>query len=294
MRRFSRGTLVPIAACVALGLVAACSDLLGITPFTGAEEDSGAPATRDGSSSSGGEPGSEGGSGSGGGSDSGSTSGSDTGGNSIISLSGYATAGTAAAAAQTLSPTLTWAQSTGDLIVLLINYTPGLSLSQIRDVSGNVYTQLGAPVSNMVYGETMFYCLSAKAAGVGANTVTVSLSAVSIAGDFSVAVFGFAAPGHTWTQDQYVNNSQTNVTAVTTGNVTTTYANEVLISGTGVDHYTTMGSGDGWIAEPPDGLDDMQEYLIVSSIQTDIAATYTQSPQPGKALSQLGTFAARP
>jgi hypothetical protein len=288
-----RGVLPVLASCGALGAVAACGQLLGITDFAAAGEDTGAPPPRDGSPSSGGESGSEGGSGSSGGSGSGSTSGSDSGG-PPIAFSGYATAGAAATAVQTLSPSLAWAQSAGDLIVLLINYTPGLSLSQIGDVSGNAYTQFGAPVSNTVYGETMFYCLSAKAAGAGANTVTVSLSGVSIAGDFSVAVFGFSAPGHGWTQDQYVNNSQTNVTSVTTGNVTTTYANEVLVSGTGVDHHTTMGSGGRWIAEPPDGLDDMQEYLIVSSIQTDIAATYTQSPQPAKALSQLGTFAARP
>jgi hypothetical protein len=275
MSAVSSRAVALLAACPALGAVVACSDLLGITGFTGAEEDSGAPPTRDGSSSGGGESGSEGG-------------------GAAITFRGYATAADPGTSVQILAPSLPWAQSTGDLIVVLINYGPALSVSQISDRSGNPYALFGSPIANASYREAMYYCLSANAAGAGDNAVTVALSAVGSKGDFSVAVFGFAAPGHAWTQDRYVNDSQADASAITSGGVSTSYANEVLVSGTGVDNYATAGSGGSWIMEPTDGLGDLQEYLIVSSLQTNIAATFTQSPTPGNALSQLGTFAARP
>jgi hypothetical protein len=79
MRRSAKGAFGLLVVCSALGAVAACSDLLGITPFTAAGGDGGEPPTSDGepptsdgSSSSGSDPRLEGGSGSSGGSDSGS------------------------------------------------------------------------------------------------------------------------------------------------------------------------------------------------------------------------------
>jgi hypothetical protein len=205
----------------------------------------------------------------------------------VIAFSGYVTTpGT-----QTLSSTLTWAQSAGDLIVLLINYDG--SITQPSDTSGNVYTQFGTPSSSNNSHETIYYCLGAKAAGAGANTVTIAQSAPGTGIDFSVAVFGFSAPGHTWVQDQYINNSQGNATAITTGSVTTTHAVEVLVSGTAADNSITARSGGSWVTEPLDSQGDAQEYLIVDSVQTDIAATYTQS-MPGLGMSQLGTFAVEP
>jgi hypothetical protein len=195
---------------------------------------------------------------------------------------------------QMLSSTLSWSQSAGDLIVLLINYDPSLGLGQVSDTAGNAYTQFGSPAVDAGYHETMYYCLGAKAAGAGANTVNVQQSAPGLmTGDFSVNVFGFSAPGRTWVQDRYTNNAQINTTAVTTGSVTTTYADEVLVAGTAVDSHDFAASGGSWTAEPTDGLGDMQEFLIVDSIQTDIAATFTQT-QALNALSQLGTFAAKP
>jgi hypothetical protein len=263
MGTLSSRAVALLAACAMLGaMAAACSDLLGITTFTPAGEEGG------------------------------SSSGSDAG--EIIAFGGYATAADPDASLQALSPSLTWAQSAGDLIVLLINYDPNLGLVQISDVSGNAYTEFGPPVTNAAYHEAMYYCLNAKAAAAGANAVTVSLNAPARAGYFSVAVFGFAAPRHTWAQDRYVNNSQTDASSVTTGVVTTSFPNEVLVSGTGVDRHATEGSGSPWVTGPMDPLGDLQEYLIVSSIQTDIAATYTQSPPPANAVSQLGTFAAKP
>jgi hypothetical protein len=233
------------------------------------------------------------GSGSSGGSGSGSTSGSDSATTPVITFTGYTTADDSSAA-QALSSTLGWEQSAGDLIVVLINYDLQLSLNQVSDLSGNAYTQFGSPVSDgQFYHETMYYCLSAKAAGANTNKITVILSGVARLGYFSVSVFGFTAPGYTWIQDQYINSNQSNVTAVNTGSVTTRYANEVLVAGSGVQHLATAGSGGGWVVEPMDGLGDRQEYQIVTSIQASIAATFTQA-MSGVALSQLGTFAAVP
>jgi hypothetical protein len=211
----------------------------------------------------------------------------------VITFTGYATATDHDGSVQVLSPTLGWQQSAGDLVVLLINYDVPLSISQISDTAGNAFTQFGSPVTDMDYHETMYYCLSAKAAGANANAITVKLSGMSALGTFSVAVFGFTAPGYAWLQDQYVDNTQSSGVAVTTGTVTTRYANEVLVSGTGVATVVTMASGGGWVVEPEDGLGDVQEYQIVTSIQTTIAATFTQR-QSGDAVSQLGTFAVTP
>jgi hypothetical protein len=211
----------------------------------------------------------------------------------VITFTGYATAIDYNDAGPALSPTLGWEQSAGDLIVLLINSDPQVGVSQITDSSGNAYAQFGSPVSDGDYNETMYYCLGAKGAGVSANTVTVNFSAVARAGTSSVAVFGFKAPGYAWIQDQYINNSQSSVTAVTTGSVTTRYANEALVSGTGVITHVTAGSGGSWVVEPRDALGDVREYQIVTSIQASIAATFTQA-MLGVAVSQLGTFAAVP
>jgi hypothetical protein len=314
--RFPKGAVRLLTACCALGTFVACSDLLGITNFSGAAEDGGGPPTSDGSSSSGSRPES----GSGGGSASGSTSGSSSGnvngsssgasssgsasdagpedgsgssdgrdgtGTPVIAFRGYTTT----SAFRTLSSTLTWAQSAGDLIVLLINYDG--SITQLSDTSGNVYAQFGTPSSNNYSHQTIYYCLDAKVAGAGANTVTIAQSMPEAGVDFSVAVFGFSAPGHTWVQDQYINNSQSNVTSFTTGSVTTMYANEVLVSGTAVVSSITSASGGSWVTEPVDAQLDAQEYLIVDSVQSVIAANYTQSIA-GVAMSQLGTFAAKP
>jgi hypothetical protein len=282
-----------VAACCALGSVAACSDLLGITDFTAAGADSGAPPATDGPSSSGSESGSEGGSGPDAGSDGGSDSGTD-GGGSVITLRGYATASDyGVAGIQTLSPALNWTQSQGDLLVLLINYGGSLSLTQVSDTSGNVYARFGTPVTNAEYSEAMYYCVGAKAAAAGANTVNVTQSAPGTVGDFSVSAFGFGAPGRNWVQDQYINDSQTDASVVSTGTVTTTYPDEVLLAGTGVDSHVAAGSGGSWVAEPVDGLGDLQEFMIVGSLQIDMSATFVQA-MTGVAVSQLGTFAAKP
>jgi hypothetical protein len=298
-----------LAASCALGSVAACSDLLGITAFTPAGEDGGAPPPTDGSSSSESESGSEGGSGPDAGSDGGGDSGFDSGGDSgsdsghdsgsdggglVITLRGYSTASDyGVAGIQTLSPTLDWTQWPGDLIVLLINYGASLSLSQVSDTSGNVYARFGTPVTNAEYSETMYYCFGAKAASAGANTVNVTQSAPGIVGGFSVNAFGFSAPGRNWVQDQYINDSQTDASIVLTGGVTTTYPDEVLLAGSGVHYHVDAGSGGSWIAEHEDGLGDLQEFMIVDSVQIYISATFVQS-MAGVALSQLGTFAAKP
>ena len=215
-----------------------------------------------------------------------------SGGTPTIGFGGFASATDVDGGVQILSPTLGFEQGPGDLLVLLINYDPLLTITQIGDASGNSYTQFGSSVSNADYIETMYYCLSAKPSLPAVNSVSVELSAVGATGQFSVTVYDFTARGFAWLQDQYINSSQNNVSSVTTGNVTTAYPNEVLVSGTGVHAHITAGSGGGWVTEPRDDLGDTQEFLIVDSIQTNIAATYTQS-QPGIALSQLGTFAAR-
>jgi hypothetical protein len=286
-----------LAACTAIGaMAAACSDLLGITAFTPAGEEAGAPPPSDGSSSSGSSSGGmvDSSSSSGSGSGSGSSSGSE-GGGPVIVFRGYATASDPGIGdVQVLSPVLNWPQSAGDLIVLLINYDRSLTLSEVSDTSGNVYARFGTPVINAAYSETMYYCLDAKAAASGANIVTVKQSAPSAAlGDYSVNAFGFGAPGRTWAQDVYSNNSQYNVNAVNTGPVTTNYADEVLVAGTGVDNVVVAGSGGNWVTEPVDGLGDLQEYLIVDSVQTNLAATFMQQ-QTKNAVSQLGTFVAKP
>jgi hypothetical protein len=231
----------------------------------------------DGSSSSGGEAG----------------SGSESGTTPVITFTGYATDNDVNGPGQALSPTLGWEQLAGDLIVVLINYDPSVSLTQISDSAGNVYTQFGSPTADDDYHETMYYCLSAKAAGVNANTITVNFSADTRVASSSVAVFGFTVPGYTWIQDQYINSSQIDVIAVTSGSVTTRYANEVLVSGTGVRTEVTLASGGSWVAEPKDAYGDVQEYQIVTSTQATIAATFTQSLS-APAVSQLGTFAVTP
>jgi hypothetical protein len=193
---------------------------------------------------------------------------------------------------QSLQSTIDWAQSAGDLIVLLINYDSQVGTNVVSDTSGNVYTQFGSPASDPTYGETMYYCLGAKAAAASANIVTVDLSAPAMTGTFSINLFGFSAPGRTWIQDQYSNDSQMNTADVTSGAVTTRFANEVLVAGTGVD-TSVVKPTDGWIDEGVDNLGDRHEFLIVDSVQTGIAATFTQRAI-GYAVSQLGTFAAMP
>ena len=111
----TRAALGLLAACCALGAVAGCSDLLGIKDFTGGGVDSGTPPPSDGSSSSGGEA---------------------SGGTPTIGFGGFASATDVDGGVQILSPTLGFEQGPGDLLVLLINYDPLLTITQIGDASG--------------------------------------------------------------------------------------------------------------------------------------------------------------
>jgi hypothetical protein len=287
-----------LVSCGALGAVAACGQLVGITDFVAAGEDTGAPPARDGSSSSGGESGSEGGSGSSGGSGSGSTSGSDGGGMPVIVFSGRAHGDNAGGASPTVGAALTWSQSKGDLIVVQVAYGIHVGQSPLagypQDTRGNTYVQIGTTISDTsgFFSLAMYACLNAEAASLNSNLVEFAVSTPESAADMSVEVFGATAPGSTWIPDQFSNARGSGTSGIAPGAVTTTYPNEFLVAADGVGYATTGDPSVPWNSEPVDGLGNVQSYYVASSTQV-ANPTYAQSPS-STWCAQIGTFAAKP
>jgi hypothetical protein len=188
---------------------------------------------------------------------------------------------------------LTSAQVLGDLIVFVNTFDPAVTTSTVTDTSGNAYSKVPGSLTDATLGYTqeIWYCLSAKAAGASANTITVHYSATT--GGYSLAtVYTYRATVGAFSLDSHNANNDTvgAGTSITSNTITTSNAVTVAVGFTAVAHLVTAGEG-GWVVSAVDPFGDISEYLISTTIQTNIAATATQNAN-GRYICSVAAFAA--
>jgi hypothetical protein len=137
--------------------------------------------------------------------------------------------------------------SAGDLIVAAFAFESGTATLSLADTSLNTWAQAGTYTrdTNSPSSCAIFYCSAAIAAAANTNTLTVTVTGGSIL--ISGGVQSYTSPGATWTLDK------TTGAAATTGNpasgsVTTTSANEVLVSAAYADQsFLAADTANGWV-----------------------------------------------
>jgi hypothetical protein len=167
----------------------------------------------------------------------------------------------------------------------------------VTDTAGNTFVAAGtANASATSVGVIqMFYAKGIK----GSATDVVSCNWTGSSTYDFTSVLQFDNASTTAPLDQTAQGfSTTNVTAVATGTFTTTAANEVLVGTETTNNTATFTAGSGYFIEnlPPIAfLSGFDEYKIVSTTQTGVTASATQSPtglfEMNAATFQLGAAA---
>jgi fibronectin type 3 domain-containing protein len=144
----------------------------------------------------------------------------------------------------TVTVTFTKAQKLGDLNVIAVGWNDSaVTVASVTDSSGNVYTvAVGPTVISGLESQSIYYAQNIAAASANANTVTVTFAAAAAYPDIRIAEYSGL---------NTVN--PLNVTAASTGNsstsssgaVTTTYANDLLV-GANLVQTATTGAGSGF------------------------------------------------
>jgi IPT/TIG domain/Fibronectin type III domain len=138
----------------------------------------------------------------------------------------------------------TAAQAAGDLNVVVVSSRDTTStVSSVTDTSNNTYALAVGPTVASGYGQaSTYYAKNIKAAGAGANTVTVTYASEATNPDIRIVEYSGADP-----------NNPVDVTAASTGtgstsssgSVTTTNATDLLFGANRVQTLTT-GPGSGF------------------------------------------------
>ena len=191
-----------------------------------------------------------------------------------------AVAGTPASPSATAACAIPAAIQSGDCIVALVGWNDATStITSVVDSAGNTYTAVGAGITRGTgVSQRIYVALNAKASAAGANTVTATFNVAAVYPDLRVAVYtGVQLSGAI---DQTAGAAGTG-TAVSSGTVTTTAANEIAVGGvitsTGV---TSAGAGQtiriltaGGVGAQGDTLSDQP----VPNSGTAVASTSTQT-----------------
>jgi hypothetical protein len=158
---------------------------------------------------------------------------------------------------------LTFAQTAGNALVVFAAINTNTTLS-VADSSNGTYTQVGTTqIGGVTCGIWVFFGIAAAASGV--NTVGVT------SGGFNGPIAVVEVSGLSGVTDGYNGNGNF-TTAISSGSLTTTNANDVVLGFFGVgNNFVSYGSG--WL-----GLDGTvnvaSEYQIVSATGS-YTATFT-------------------
>ncbi len=176
------------------------------------------------------------------------------------------------------------AQTAGDLNVVAVGWNDTTStVSSVTDTRGNTYALAIGPNTGTGLRQSIYY---AKNIAAGANTVTVTFSQAAAVPDIRVLEYsGLDAV----TPLDATAGAAGNSAAASSGNATTTKANE-LIFGAGMTarHFNSAGTGfTSRIITTPDG--DIAEDQIVGSTGSYSATAPLAS---GNWVMQMATFAA--
>src|SRR6266446_5381366 len=176
----------------------------------------------------------------------------------------------------TVTVTYTAAQTLRNLNVVVAGWNDSTAtISSITDSRGNTYALAAAPVvQSGTASQAIYYAKNISAATAGGNTVTVTFSAAAAFPDIRIAEYSgldTVSP-----LDVAVGAQGNNVTS-SSGAVTTTNANDLLVGANLVQTLTT-GPGSGYtnrVITTPDG--DILEDRVVTTIGS-YTATAPVSP----------------
>ena len=139
-------------------------------------------------------------------------------------------------AATTISAGMRSDQVAGDLNVVVVAFNagatttidgPGTTPHFITDTKGNVYT-LVATVPGTGISQSIWYAQNILAAAAGTNTINVQFS-TAVTAEMTVSEYSGSTTGASSPLDQANGNANTS-TVATTGNVTTVFPNELIIT----------------------------------------------------------------
>ncbi len=164
----------------------------------------------------------------------------------------------------TVSVVYSAAQNAGDLNVVSLGWNDSTAtVTSVADSSGNQYTRaVGPTVVSGYCSQSIYYAKNIRAAGAGANTVTITFSTAAVAPDIRILEYNGADV-----------NSPVDVTAANSGNSSSTSSGSAtttnptdLIFGANLVLTTTGGPGSGFTSRmitQPDG--DIAEDQMTSS-----------------------------
>jgi len=185
----------------------------------------------------------------------------------------------------------TAAQRVSDLNVVVVGWNDSTAtVSTVTDTMGNIYAPaVGPTVQTGTATQSVYYAKNIVAAGAGANSVTVKFNVAAAFPDIRILEYSGLDTNNPL--DVSVGASGTGTTA-SSGAVTTTYANDLII-GADVVQTGTPGAGAGFtkrIITSPDS--DLVEDRVVTAIGS-YSATAPVSPS-ALWLMQLVAFKGHP
>ncbi len=135
--------------------------------------------------------------------------------------------------------TLALPQQAGDLIVMMIGSSSMVSVVGVTDTAGDTFQRAGMTMSSTSLAQTVYYAQDIAATS-GANTISISYSAVDTTPDVRVAEYsGVATTGVLDVAAGAVGAGSGSDLAMDTGEITTTYQRDLLVAGSFVGGLTT-------------------------------------------------------
>ena len=141
--------------------------------------------------------------------------------------------------------TFTGTQTAANLNVVVVGWhDSAATVSSVVDSKGNAYAIAVGPTVSSTHGsETIYYAANIVAAAANANTVTVTFSASASKPDVRIAEYSGIVTSSP--VDKTAATVGTTGTAASSGSVTTTYANDLIV-GADIAGTTTSVAGSGY------------------------------------------------
>jgi fibronectin type 3 domain-containing protein len=165
------------------------------------------------------------------------------------------------------------AQTPGDLNVVIVSWKDTTAVTPtVTDTNGNIYVAAIGPTHYSTGAQGIYYVPNIALAPPGSNTVTAAFPSSVTNLDVRVAEYG--GIDATSPLDGGVGASGT-ATAMSSGNLTTTNANDLLVAGNYLGQITTA-PGAGYIQRQLSSLSSILEDRVVSAVGS-YAGTATQN-----------------
>lgn len=171
-----------------------------------------------------------------------------------------------------VTATFAKAQTAGDLNVVAIGWNDATSqITSVTDSLGNAYTlAVGPTVQSGTATQAIYYAKNIGAAAANGNTVTVAFNTAATYPDLRIAEYSGIDPTN---PVDVVAAAQGSGTQASSGSVTTTNANDLLV-GASLVQDQTVGAGAGYtsrVITSPDG-DILEDKIVTTAGSTSATA----------------------